>query len=685
MHINDFADQIKKGRPKYKKIYIPKRGGGSREIFIPDEQTLLIQKAVLRDIENLADFPPCVMAFRKGISILDNAKAHLGNSYMIRYDLMNFFDTIDKDRVKDELSRRNFDASLIKVILKWCFGGGHLPQGAPTSPFLANLVCTNLDKRFSSLAKKLCATYTRYADDIIISGDKEIVKYQTLFKRIIRTEKFVINYRKTRVTVLDSFATRQDYSAEWFRDCHIVTGLAVDKSSVSVREAYLSELWRKIRDGEDSPTTRGKISFVAFVTPNEGAKMYQHLGKSEKQYFRVSESNKIGGGGLKKKFKENVDAIKLLKTLEREGRNATPNEQEILAKFNGWETIKKAFSNDADWQQEAQQLRELLTEEEYNSAHNVIGHSFFTSPEIARTIWKGIERLGFKAGRILDPSMGTGVFFGTMPSRMEARSIILGVEHDNLTGRIAQQLYSSSHIAIEKLFIMMPPKLRIEITDFLALSSLRNNCFNLVISNLPFGTTVYAPNGKDYKLNDYFFVKAMETLKPGGLMAFITSTTTLAYRKIYDELEGVADLIAAFKLPKTTFADSNVIVTSDFVIFQKRVDPQIPSEYTQSWREVGELVTDSGEKFTVNEYFINHREHMIGTPVKHTCFNGDVMLTLDGKGHDVSRELGELMNRLPEKIYRINNLKPLDISNVETIYINFSTAKGTMLPANSVN
>lgn len=413
--------------------------------------------------------------------------------------------------------------------------------------------------------------------------------------------------------------------------------------------------------------------------------MYQHLGKSEKRYFRVSESNKIGGGGLKKKFKENVDAIKLLKTLEREGRNATPNEQEILAKFNGWETIKKAFSNDADWQQEAQQLRELLTEEEYNSAHNVIGNSFFTSPEIARTIWKGIERLGFKAGRILDPSMGTGVFFGTMPSRMEARSIILGVEHDNLTGRIAQQLYSSSHIAIEKLFIMMPPKLRIEITDFLALSSLRNNCFNLVISNLPFGTTVYAPNGKDYKLNDYFFVKAMETLKPGGLMAFITSTTTLEYRKIYDELEGVADLIAAFKLPKTTFADSNVIVTSDFVIFQKRVDPQIPSEYAQSWREVGELVTDSGEKFTVNEYFINHREHMIGTPVKHTCFNGDVMLTLDGKGHDVSRELGELMNRLPEKIYRINNLKPLDISNVETIYINFSTAKGTMLPANSVN
>ncbi len=277
MHIDQFADDIKKLRPKYEKIYIPKRGGGTRDIFIPDKKTLIIQKAILRDIETIAEFPPCVMAFRKGTSILDNAKAHLGNPYMIRYDIMNFFDTIGKDKVKDELKRRNVDASLTKIILKWCFGGGHLPQGAPTSPFLANLVCTNLDKRFSAIAQILGATYTRYADDIIISGGKEIVKYRTIFRRIIRTEKFTINYYKTRVTVLDSHTTRQDYSAEWFRNNHIVTGLAVAGDSVSVREAYLNELWRKIRDGEDNPSTRGKISFVNFITPNEGAKMYRRL------------------------------------------------------------------------------------------------------------------------------------------------------------------------------------------------------------------------------------------------------------------------------------------------------------------------------------------------------------------------------------------------------------------------
>ena len=277
MHIDEFTAEIKNGRPKYQKIFIPKRNGGLRDIFIPDEQTFRIQKAILRDIETLADFPPCVMAFRKNLSILSNAKAHLGNAYMIRYDLLNFFDTIGKGKIKDELLRRNFEPSLIKIILKWCLGGGHLPQGAPTSPFLSNLVCANLDKRFSLLAKKIDATYTRYADDIIISGDKEIVKYRTLFKRIIRTEKFLINYYKTRVTVLDSFVTRQDYSAEWFRDCHIATGLAVNKNYVSVRKAYLDELWRKIRDGEDNLSTRGKISFVKFITPNEADKMIQRL------------------------------------------------------------------------------------------------------------------------------------------------------------------------------------------------------------------------------------------------------------------------------------------------------------------------------------------------------------------------------------------------------------------------
>ena len=604
MYIDEFADAIKNGHPQYQKIYIPKRGGGSRDIFIPNKKTLLIQKAVLRDLKSLIDFPPCVTAFRKGISILDNAKAHLGNAYMIRYDIMNFFDTIDKDRVKTELKRRNFDASLIKVILKWCFGGGHLPQGAPASPFLANLVCTNLDKRFSALTQMLGATYIRYADDITISGDKEIVKYQTLFKRIILTEKFTINYYKTRLTVLDFPASRQDYSAKWFRDCHIVTGLAVDKDSVSVREAYLNELWRKIRDGEDNPSVRGKISFVQSITPTEAAKMYQHF----------------SDGGLKKNFKDNIAAIKILKILESTGRNATFSEQAILAKFNGWGTLRTV-----------KPLRDLLTPEEYNSACEAIKDSFFTAPEIARTIWTGLERMGFKGGKILDPSMGTGIFFGTMPRKIAPRSKLVGVERDNLTGRIAQQLY---------------PQADVKIADFSALK-LPANRFNLAISNVPFDAV------SDSGIHDYFFVKTLDALKPGGLTAFITSTYTLDNREIKDKLESAADLIAAFKLPNTAFAEANTQVTSDLVIFQKRVDPKKTSEYAQPWHEVGELVTDTGQKFTVNEYFINHREHMIGTPMEDPLYGGRDRLALNGTGHDVAKELGELMNNLPENIYTL--------------------------------
>lgn len=138
-------------------------------------------------------------------------------------------------------------------------------------------------------------------------------------------------------------------------------------------------------------------------------------------------------------------------------------------------------------------------------------------------------------------------------------------------------------------------------------------------------------------------------------MAFITSAFTLDNDDLKDKLGGVADLIAAFKLPNTTFADADTEVTSDFLIFQKRVDPAKPSEHAQPWREVGEFVTDTGQKLTVNEYFIKHPDHMIGTPAKDPLYGGRDRLALDGKGHDVARELGESMNSLPEKICKLKS------------------------------
>lgn len=269
--------------PKYKTISIAKIHGGERIISIPSEFTLEVQKEILEMLKELElEISDCAMAFQKSKSILDNAEAHFGNAYLIHYDLRDFFDTIFSGRVKAELLKRTFDTDSVKFILKWCLFKGHLPQGAPTSPFLSNLVCENLDKRFSALAEKIGATYTRYADDIVISGDENILRHQTIFKRIIRTEKFFINHRKTRISVLDSAATRQEYpDANFFVPYHIITGLAVDGDEIFIRPSYLNKLWREIKNAEEiTPSIAGKISFVNFVDAEEGNKLYGYVAKN---------------------------------------------------------------------------------------------------------------------------------------------------------------------------------------------------------------------------------------------------------------------------------------------------------------------------------------------------------------------------------------------------------------------
>lgn len=279
-----YLDILTEGKvPKYNLMPIPKKNGGNRIISIPDETTLNIQKEILTALKK-SKLPIwyCATAYKKGSSILQNAKAHIGNKYMIHYDLRDFFDTITPEKLKAALQRRKAPKYFIKFILKWCMYHGTLPQGAPTSPFLSNLVCTNLDRRFFKLAKKLGATYTRYADDITISGDKNILEFQSVFKRIIRTEKFFINHLKTRITVLDSKETRNDFpDANFFVPFHIVTGLAVYKDKVFVRPFY----WKKIgnalhsekflSDANFKNHIVGKLSFASFIACGDGGRLYQ--------------------------------------------------------------------------------------------------------------------------------------------------------------------------------------------------------------------------------------------------------------------------------------------------------------------------------------------------------------------------------------------------------------------------
>ena len=294
-------------RPNYVEQTLKKKNGGHRHIFIPDDLTMLVQKIILSQLKKINyEFSPCIKAFMKNTSILDNAKSHLKNPYLIHYDLRDFFDTVYFDKISGWLKKNDVDSASVKIIKKWCFWKGHLPQGAPTSPFLSNIACENLDKRFLKLAEKLNATYTRYADDIIISGEKNIIAYQTIFKRIIRTEKFFINHRKTRISVLDSEKTRGEFpNAKWFVPYHVVTGLTVNDEKVTVRPNYLNEVWRELKAllpmyypftdfdvyEEHSDlfwgSVQGKICFVCFVDPEEGKKLIDYIKKTLPHYTHL--------------------------------------------------------------------------------------------------------------------------------------------------------------------------------------------------------------------------------------------------------------------------------------------------------------------------------------------------------------------------------------------------------------
>ena len=279
-----YFDILTEGKfPKYNLLPIPKNTGGTRIISIPNDVTLAVQKEILSSLKK-SKLPIwyCATAYKKGSSILQNAKAHVGNNYMIHYDLRDFFDTINTEKVRAALEKRKAPKDFIKVILKWCLYHGTLPQGAPTSPLLSNLVCANLDRRFFKLAKQLGATYTRYADDITISGDKNILEFQTIFKRIIRTEHFFINHRKIHISVLDSEETRKDFpNANFFVPFHIVTGVAVYKDHVFVHPNY----WKKILKGIHSDRFLsdlnfknriiGQMSFASFVLCGDGSFLYQ--------------------------------------------------------------------------------------------------------------------------------------------------------------------------------------------------------------------------------------------------------------------------------------------------------------------------------------------------------------------------------------------------------------------------
>ena len=311
--------------------------------------------------------------------------------------------------------------------------------------------------------------------------------------------------------------------------------------------------------------------------------------------FRITDDH-LGEGGPKAKYQANVAAIKLLKYLEETTGQATPEQQEVLSRYVGWGGVAEAFDPDKPaWAAEYAELKELLTPEEYTAARASTLNAHYTSPTVIRAIYDAVEQMGFRTGNILEPSCGVGNFFGMLPESM-AGSRLYGVELDSISGRIARQLYPKADITVAGF----------ETTD-------RRDFYDLAIGNVPFGQ--YQVNDKAYNklgfnIHNYFFAKSLDQVRPGGVAAFVTSRYTMDAKDstVRRYLAQRAELLGAIRLPNNAFkANAGTEVVSDILFLQKRDRPlDIAPDWTQTGR------TEEG--FTVNQYFLDHPEMVLGRP-----------------------------------------------------------------------
>lgn len=338
---------------------------------------------------------------------------------------------------------------------------------------------------------------------------------------------------------------------------------------------------------------------------------------------------------LKIKYQENVDAIKLLQKIEQENRLATKDEQEILAKYNGWGGLAKVFDiNSQEWQEQYKEVKELLTPEEYEKAKASVVNAFYTDKTIIDNIYLGLCRLGFKKGNILEPSAGIGNFLGRIPQNLED-SKFTAIELDSISGRILKQLYQKEQVYIQGY----------EKTE------LQDNFYDVAISNVPFGNYGVSDrryNRENFKIHDYFFAKSLDKVKNGGIIAFVTSKGTLdkITPNVREYIAKRAKLLGAIRLPTNAFrVVANTDVTTDIIFLQKS-DKEL--ENRPSWVDVAKIFDD----VYINTYFRSHPEMVMGEFVETTNqFGKDVDVKLDA-GANLDEMLTEAINKLPLNVYK---------------------------------
>ena len=337
--------------------------------------------------------------------------------------------------------------------------------------------------------------------------------------------------------------------------------------------------------------------------------------------FHILDDN-LGTGGAKEKFWRNIKAIATLKQIEAEDRNATPEEQHILSQYVGWGGLADAFDESKDnWKDEFAELYAALSPEEYAAARASTLNAHYTSPTVIRAIYDAVENMGFQTGNILEPSMGVGNFFGMLPESMKS-SRLYGVELDSITGRIAKQLYPKADITVAGF----------ETTD-------RKDFFDLAVGNVPFGQYQVSDRAFDklgFSIHNYFFAKALDQVRPGGVVAFVTSRYTMdakdsAARKYIAQR---ADFLGAIRLPNNAFkANAGTEVVSDIIFLQKR---DRPIEIEPDWVHLGE----NADGFAINRYFIDHPEMVLGRQTSESTQYGRQDFTVAPiEGADLAEQL----------------------------------------------
>ena len=365
--------------------------------------------------------------------------------------------------------------------------------------------------------------------------------------------------------------------------------------------------------------------------------------------FRITDDH-LGEGGAKTKYAFNIAAIQTLKQIEAEERQATPQEQEILSGYVGWGGIPQAYDgNNAQWSEEYQQLKSLLTDEEYAAARGSTLNAHYTSPMVIRAMYEALGNMGFQSGNILEPSCGVGNFFGMLPESM-SQSRLYGVELDSITGRMARQLY---------------PDARIEIKGFEKTSS--KDFFDVAVGNVPFGNYKVADRPFDkygFLIHDYFFAKTLEQVRPGGIIAYITSKGTMdkASPDVRRYIAQRAELLGAIRLPNNAFkANAGTEVTSDILFLQKR---EHPIDIEPDWVHLGQ--TEDG--IPINSYFAEHPDMVLGKMAWDKSMYGNEKETTCEPipGADLAQQLHAAVRNIDGEYKRIE-ISEIDINEGRTI------------------